>query len=454
MRSLAVWSALGGGAVCAVVAGVAVERMGGVESVFSTLQETVAPASNHQVAARPSVTGGPVAKPLQPDSDKSEALAPDAGTPAFDVVRVEPSGETVVAGHAAPHAAVELRDNGKPIAHLEADDSGQFVIIPEALTAGEHNLQLVARTGEGPEKPSPVAAVKVEAVVAAIAKPAPAPRPSPSATVHATPAPAPTPVAASPQPTASVVAVSAAPPPAAAATPLAAVVRPLAVAAPPPAAVVTPLAAAAPPLAAASPASPPSPDTPRISAAKPNDLGGLQAQGTAQPGATVRLRLNGSYIAEVVADALGRWSLTIERGLTAGFYALRAETLDSAGKAKGAADLTFAYAPQASGGLRPATTTSVATAPDAAAANPDGGSTTLAEAAPGLAADPSHAVVAEIRTTTVIRGDNLWDLARHFYGDGLRYADIFQANAGLIHNPNLIYIGQVFVVPQTQSKTR
>jgi nucleoid-associated protein YgaU len=440
MRSLAVWSALGGGAVCAVVAGVAVERMGGIESVFGTLQESVAPASNPQVATRPSVSGGSVAKAPKSDSDKSASLASDAGAPAFDVVRVEPSGETVVAGHAAPHAAVELRDNGRPIAHLEADASGQFVIIPDALTAGEHNLQLVARTGDGPENPSPVASVKVEAVVAAIAKPVPAsspvpaPRPSPSAAASVAPAPAPTPVAASPQPTASVVAVSSASSPAA---------------------VVTPLAVAASPLVAANPPLAPSSDALRISAAKPNELGGLQAQGTAQPGSTVRLRLNGSYIAEVVADALGRWSLTIERGLTAGFYALRAETLDSAGKAKGAADLAFAYAPQASPGSRPAAPTSVATAPDiAAATHSDVGTTKVAEASPGRVADPSHAVVAEIRTTTVVRGDNLWDLARHFYGDGLRYADIFQANAALIHNPSLIYIGQVFVVPQSQSKTR
>ena len=66
-------------------------------------------------------------------------------------------------------------------------------------------------------------------------------------------------------------------------------------------------------------------------------------------------------------------------------------------------------------------------------------------------ADASHAVVAEVRTTTVVKGDNLWDLAIKFYGDGLRYSDIFWANAKMIKNPNLIYIGQVFVVPQQQA---
>ena len=57
-------------------------------------------------------------------------------------------------------------------------------------------------------------------------------------------------------------------------------------------------------------------------------------------------------------------------------------------------------------------------------------------------------LVAELRTTTVVRGANLWDLARRYYGDGLHYSDIYPAYAAHIRNPNLIYIGQVFVVPQ------
>jgi nucleoid-associated protein YgaU len=52
-----------------------------------------------------------------------------------------------------------------------------------------------------------------------------------------------------------------------------------------------------------------------------------------------------------------------------------------------------------------------------------------------------------VLTYTVVKGDNLWDLAIKYYGDGLRYADIFSANASQIRDPNLIYIGQIFVVP-------
>ena len=48
----------------------------------------------------------------------------------------------------------------------------------------------------------------------------------------------------------------------------------------------------------------------------------------------------------------------------------------------------------------------------------------------------------------VSRGDSLWALSRLAYGDGARYAVIFNANREKIHNPNLIYPGQTVVVPQ------
>ena len=45
-------------------------------------------------------------------------------------------------------------------------------------------------------------------------------------------------------------------------------------------------------------------------------------------------------------------------------------------------------------------------------------------------------------------GHNLWRLARNAYGSGLRYTDIFSANREQIRDPNLIYPGQAFAVPQ------
>ncbi|SFV35668.1 Nucleoid-associated protein YgaU, contains BON and LysM domains [Devosia crocina] len=45
------------------------------------------------------------------------------------------------------------------------------------------------------------------------------------------------------------------------------------------------------------------------------------------------------------------------------------------------------------------------------------------------------------------RGDNLWTIARRTYGEGIRYTTIYQANSGRISDPNRIYPGQVFDLP-------
>src|SRR5690606_29984622 len=57
------------------------------------------------------------------------------------------------------------------------------------------------------------------------------------------------------------------------------------------------------------------------------------------------------------------------------------------------------------------------------------------------------------RTTSglaIIRsGDNLWTIARRVYGEGIRYTQIFEANNDQIRDPDLIYPGQVFDLPET-----
>ncbi len=48
---------------------------------------------------------------------------------------------------------------------------------------------------------------------------------------------------------------------------------------------------------------------------------------------------------------------------------------------------------------------------------------------------------------TVQPGHTLWALAQEQYGDGVKYVQIFDANKDRIRNPNLIYPGQVFALP-------
>jgi nucleoid-associated protein YgaU len=46
------------------------------------------------------------------------------------------------------------------------------------------------------------------------------------------------------------------------------------------------------------------------------------------------------------------------------------------------------------------------------------------------------------------RGDNLWTIARRVYGEGVKYTTIYEANSGQIRDPDRIYPGQVFALPQ------
>ena len=48
---------------------------------------------------------------------------------------------------------------------------------------------------------------------------------------------------------------------------------------------------------------------------------------------------------------------------------------------------------------------------------------------------------------TVTAGDTLWSIARRFLSDGGRWGEIYQLNRNTISNPNLIYPGQVLVLP-------
>ena len=43
--------------------------------------------------------------------------------------------------------------------------------------------------------------------------------------------------------------------------------------------------------------------------------------------------------------------------------------------------------------------------------------------------------------------DSLWRISRRVYGAGVRYTVIFDANQEQIRDPNLIFPGQIFVLP-------
>jgi LysM repeat protein len=453
------------------------------------------------------------------------AVDPAIERPAFDVVRVDPTGETVVAGHATPKAAVELRDGGRVIAEVDADESGQFVVLPPPLATGSHRLELAAPNGGAravvsdpvtidvavrkPEISGPLAipprapATATAADESELQKPAPAhadsPAPQPR-TVASADRVAPLPV----PPVASALAAEKPGPVREAA------LTPTAVVQAPPKPPAEPVAQILPPAVLGLPAGEAGPRVSVRTVEAPGP-GRLEVRGVAEPNSTLRLYLNGSPLADAAAGTDRRWSLTIEHGMSPGFYTFRADEIDrSNGAVSARAEVPFSYPPRlpqppspARTGAAPASAAKVAATIFEAPSKPPPVPSPSAEFAvatsevarsavvgpasaptlmqttsaptsapaphPGAPAAamwalatspipavsavksanlPEDVVIADVQTTTVVAGDNLWDLARRFYGDGMRFRQIYAANASQIREPRLIYIGQKFVVPK------
>ncbi|TVR79229.1 MAG: LysM peptidoglycan-binding domain-containing protein [Rhodospirillales bacterium] len=73
----------------------------------------------------------------------TEALAPPFALPTFDVARVTPAGEAVLAGRAEPGARVVVTDQDRPIGTVTADERGEWVFLPaEPLLPGERWIGL------------------------------------------------------------------------------------------------------------------------------------------------------------------------------------------------------------------------------------------------------------------------------------------------------------------------
>jgi nucleoid-associated protein YgaU len=221
---------------------------------------------------------------------------------------------------------------------------------------------------------------------------------------------------------------------------------------------------------------------PRFDVARVDDHGEAAViAGQATPGAKVELLRDGKPLDTVVADASGQFVMTPPQ-LPAGSYelTLRAKSPDGTVTQSGRSmPVTIAEAAPPPARPVPAARQDtkqeakaeksddksdvVASVSDRPAARPRlmgapksrgvsgvmaraPAATTVASASP---ADVVGGAPAEAGGNRVIsRGDSLWALSRLAYGDGARFAVIYNANRSKIHNPNLIYPGQTFVVPQ------
>ena len=119
----------------AVTAAPAMPRLPGIQGQGLTALAT-AQAETNIVAAALAVS------PSSPGTG-------DEFMPVFDIARIEPSGDAVIAGRAAPGASVELLRNGEFHDRVVTDQSGQFVMVPSRLPAGDYELTLRSRSPDG-----------------------------------------------------------------------------------------------------------------------------------------------------------------------------------------------------------------------------------------------------------------------------------------------------------------
>jgi len=149
-----------------------------------------------------------------------------------------------------------------------------------------------------------------------------------------------------------------------------------------------------------------------------SDAGEVQLSGRVADGTAVRLYLNNDLIADITPGEGGDWRGEIE-GIDPGVYTLRVDEIGSDGTVLSRLETPFKREP-------------VEVLQAAEAKDP----------APG--ADQSTPV----RLVTVQKGDTLWAISRERFGDGVLYVRLFEANRDLIRDPDLIYPGQVFTIPE------
>ena len=140
-----------------------------------------------------------------------------------------------------------------------------------------------------------------------------------------------------------------------------------------------------------------------------DDAGNLVIAGMAPPEARLFVYLDDEAVSDTKADEAGRWKVLPAEPVEAGEHSLRIDQIGGDGKVVARVAARFYRA----------------------------------EGDPTLASGE----------VTVEPGNSLWRIARRTYGEGIRYTLIYQANQDQIRDPDLIYPGQIFILPEAPKAT-
>lgn len=393
--------------------------------------------------------------------------------PSFDIVRVNPKGDAVIAGRAAPNAEVTVTDGTDEIGKVKADSRGEWVLVPsKSLPSGPHELSLetkgkkdkpkvlskrkvilvvpergkdiagrktkkpsgslvmaVPRDETGPttvlQKPeTPLRPRAMPAKPEVVARqsnlepnlgPNPGPKPDPGRSAEpksSTGAAAPAVVAETAgeaKPTVTAGETKPAVTPGASRDDQAVALNKLAPAAGsgrPRGLLGVPQHTGEPvQMAAREPGDDPSASVLSLDAIDYDESGNLSMSGQAPEDTNVRVYLDNRPIGGATTGEAGVWRLAPEISVRPGLYRMRVDQVDRSGIVVARIETPFSRA--------------------------------------GPLGDLPRGAV-----TFVQPGNSLWRIARRTLGQGVRYTVIFEANRDQIRNPDLIYPGQIFVVPK------
>lgn len=102
-------------------------------------------------------TAPPSSRAASPGPDAAAAAArsvppkpPVSSEPSFDVVRVDPDGNAVLAGRGAPNAEIAIMDGGEEIGRVTTDSRGEWVFIPPSKLPPGQRVLFLRQAGAGP----------------------------------------------------------------------------------------------------------------------------------------------------------------------------------------------------------------------------------------------------------------------------------------------------------------
>ena len=348
--------------------------------------------------------------------------APAAQAPSFDTVRVAPDGEALIAGRGIPGRLVEVLLDGQTVTQTEIGPDGAFVAFLSLSPADQPRVLTLRIPADGGAAGDTILSTQ-QVIIAPVAAPLAAPVTiAEAAPEAATDTPA---EAASEETT-----LTDTPAPAAPALLLAdgdglRVLQP------------------------ATPANPAATDGIALDMISYTADGDVLLQGRATPDQTVLAYLDNRPVTSAAVGADGIWTTGLP-GVRPGIYTLRLDEVDATGRVLSRIETPFKREDRAevaaiAAATAPAPMPEPGTEAGAEAAQPApaAADATAGDATPPAATEATPAV----RVVTVQPGNTLWAIARESYGAGPLFVRVFEANRDRIRDPDLIYPGQIFEIP-------